>query len=57
MAHRNIQQLSFCDFAVNFKQKLNSSLDQINRSLSWEAINSLLSVIHNAKRGPKSYPP
>lgn len=57
MAHRNMQQMSFSDFSINFKQKLNSSLDQINRSVDWNPINNLLSEIYNSKRGPKSYPP
>jgi transposase, IS5 family len=57
MAHRNIDQLSFADFAVNFKQKLNSTLDQISRNLDWQRIKKLLSVINSSKRGPKSYPP
>lgn len=57
MAHRNIDQMSFADFAVNFKQNLNSSLDQISRNLNWQNIVLLLSVINNSKRGPKSYPP
>lgn len=57
MAHRNIDQLSFADFTVNFKQKLNSSLDQISRSLNWQPIHRLLSIINSSKKGPKSYPP
>lgn len=57
MAHRNTDQLSFADFTVNFKQKLNSSLDQISRNLNWQPINNILSIINSSKRGPKSYPP
>ncbi len=57
MAHKDTAQLSFCDFAVNFKQQLNDSLDRINRTVNWASIEKLLSIIHNAKRGPKSYPP
>ncbi len=57
MAHRNSTQMSFADFAVNFKQKLNSSLDHISRNVDWQPLEKLLSAIHNSKRGPKSYPP
>lgn len=57
MAHKNFDQLSFADFAVNFKQKLNSGLDDIARNINWLPIKNLLFVINNSKRGPKSYPP
>lgn len=57
MAHRNLQQMSFCDFSVIFKQRLNTSLDQINRTVDWIPINKHLSDIYNSRRGPKSYPP
>lgn len=57
MAHRILNQLSFGDFSLNFKQKLNNSLDRINRIVDWGSINKLLSSIHNCKRGRKSYSP
>jgi transposase, IS5 family len=57
MAHRSTHQLSFADFAVNFKQKLNSRLDQISRNINWQPIKTLLSIINNSKRGRRSYPP
>jgi IS5 family transposase len=57
MAHKNLHQMTFGDFTVKFKQKLNSSLDQINRTVNWIPIHNLLTEIYNSKRGPKSYPP